>query len=221
MALRQQIGLRKTHAGIRQRGVERRQSLLKSAYDLLCERPVEAISFRDIAAEAGVPEGSAYHFFANRFDIFTALASELCGEFVKPHMRPVPKSRRTSWQALADYLVDVGARVYAANPPARQLLIGGKTPPEVKQADRINNRSVSDVMFDVFSKHFALPDTKPMHEAFYYFIEITDLFFTLSIIEHGRITQAMLDEAKRAGRGYLGTYLEGVEPTGRLRPGTR
>jgi hypothetical protein len=47
-----------------------------------------------------------------------------------------------------------------------------------------------------------------MRNAFYYFIEITDLIFTLSVIEHGAITPAMLAEAKRAGIGYLGTYLE-------------
>jgi hypothetical protein len=30
----------------------------------------------------------------------------------------------------------------------------------------------------------------------------------LSVIEHGEITAEMLAEAKRAGTGYLGTYLE-------------
>jgi hypothetical protein len=47
-----------------------------------------------------------------------------------------------------------------------------------------------------------------MRNAFYYFIEITDLIFTLSVIEYGEITPAMLAEAKRAGIGYLSTYLE-------------
>lgn len=207
MSNRQKIGLRKPPSATRKRGRERRKLLLKSAYDLLCARPVEDISFRDIADEAGVPEGSAYHFFANRFDVFSALAKELSDQFVEAHRRRVPPSRRKSWQTLAEHLIDVGAEVYAANPPARQLLIGGKTPPEVKQADRINDRAVGEVMYEVFAEHFELPETDEMRKAFYYFIEITDLIFTLSVIEHGEITGEMLAEAKRAGTGYLSTYL--------------
>jgi AcrR family transcriptional regulator len=208
MSNRQKIGLRKAPLATRKRGRERRKLLLKAAYDLLCVGPVEDISFRDIADEAGVPEGSAYHFFANRFDVFSALAEELSDQFIEAHRRKVPPSRRKSWQALAEHLVDVGAKVYAANPPARQLLIGGKTPPEVKQADRLNDRAVGHVMYDVFAEHFELPETDEMRKAFFYFIEITDLIFTLSVIEHGEITAEMLAEAKRAGIGYLGTYLD-------------
>jgi AcrR family transcriptional regulator len=173
----------------------------------LCKIPVEDVSFRDIAAKARIPEGSAYHFFANRFDIFSVLAKDLSDMFIEAHGRPVPATRRRTWQDLAAYLVEVGAEVYAENPPARQLLIGGKTPPEVKQADRLNDRVVGNAMYDVFARHFDLPDTDEMRNAFYYFIEITDLIFTLSVIEHGEITTAMLDEAKRVGTGYLGTYL--------------
>jgi AcrR family transcriptional regulator len=205
---RQKIGLRKAPSATRKRGRERRKLLLKAAYELLCVRPVEDVSFRDIADKAGVPEGSAYHFFANRFDVFSALAEELSDQFIEAHRRKVPPSRRRSWQALAEHLVDVGAKVYAKNPPARQLLIGGKTPPEVKQADRINDRAVGNIMHEVFAEYFEMPQSDEMRNAFYYFIEITDLLFTLSVIEHGKITPAMLAEAKRAGIGYLGSYLE-------------
>ena len=208
MSNRQQIGLRKTPSATRRRGRERRKLLLSAAYDLLCEQPVEDIAFRDIAERAGIPEGSAYHFFANRFDVFSALADELSGQFIEAHRREVPRSRRKSWRSLAEHLIEVGAEVYAENPPARQLLIGGKTPPEVKQADRINDREVGNVMYEVFAKHFEVPDSDAMRRAFYYFIEITDLIFTLSVIEYGEITPAMLEEAKRAGVGYLGTYID-------------
>ncbi len=210
MPPRQQIGLRKTHSAVHKRGVERRKQLLQAAYDLLCENDIENISFRDIAARAGIPEGSAYHFYANRFDLFTALANELSELFVKAHQRKVPAARRRDWRALAGYLVDVGATVYAQNPPARQLLIGGKTPPEVKQADRMNDRRVAELMFEVFSRYFELPDSPGLPAAFYYFIEITDLIFMLSVIEHGDITPHMLCEAKRAGTGYLAHYLAGL-----------
>jgi AcrR family transcriptional regulator len=195
---------------MRRRGIERRGLLLQAAHELLCERPVEEIAFRDIAERAGVPEGSAYHFFTNRFDIFSALTNDLSALFVEAHRRRVPAARCKRWEDLADYMVDVGARVYAENPAARQLLIGGKTPPEVKQADRINDRTVGKVMYAVFAAHFPVPDTREMHHAFYFFIEITDLIFTLSVIEYGKITAPMLREAKRAGRGYLNTYLGGL-----------
>ena len=214
MPPRQQIGLRKTHTTVHKPGIERRRLLLQAAYELLCEQDIEAITFRDIAKRAGVPEGSAYHFYANRFDLFTALADDLSRLFAEAHQRAVPAARRRTWQDLAAWLVDVGARVYAANPPARQLLIGGKTPPEVKQADRMNDREVGELMYAVFARYYTLPDTPELHAAFYYFIEITDLIFTISVIENGEITPGMLAEAKRAGTGYLGTYLAGVEPVG-------
>jgi AcrR family transcriptional regulator len=212
MCPRQQVGLRKTPTGTHQRGRERRQLLLEAAYDLLCERDIEEVTFRDIAARAGVPEGSAYHFYANRYVLFTALASELSELFVTAHQRRVPARQRRNWRGLAGYLVEVGARVYAQNPPARQLLIGGKTPPEVKQADRINDRAVGDVMHKVFALHFDIPDSDEIRAAFYYFIEITDLLFSLSVIEHGEITPEMLAEAKRAGIAYLATYLVDENP---------
>ncbi len=209
MANRQQIGLRKSSTKTRKPGRERRQQLLKAAYDLLCEQDIEDVSFRQIAERADVPEGSAYHFFINRFDIFSALAQTLSDQFIAAHQVPVPASKRNTWQQLAHHLVDVGVRVYSDNPPARQLLIGGKTPPEVKQADRINDRAIGDVMYEVFALHFYIADTDAMRAAFYYFIEITDLILMLSMIEHGQITPAMVKEAKRAGTAYLGTYLQG------------
>ncbi len=206
MSNRQKIGLRKKPVATRAPGRKRRKALLDAAYDLLCEKDIEDVSFRDIAKRAGVPEGSAYHFFANRFDVFSALGKVLSEQFADAHARPVAPSRRQTWQQLAGHLVDVGAKVYAENPPARQLLIGGKTPPEVKQADRINDRAVGDAMHRSFSRYFDIPDTDEMRAAFYYFIEITDLMFTLSIIESGEITETMLAEAKRAGVAYLETY---------------
>jgi AcrR family transcriptional regulator len=212
MCPRQQVGLRKAPTGTHQRGRERRRLLLEAAYELLCERDIEEVTFRDIASRAGVPEGSAYHFYANRYDLFAALASELSELFVSAHQRRVPARKLRSWRDLAGHMVEVGARVYAENPPARQLLIGGKTPPEVKQADRINDHAVGDVMLQVAARHFDVPDSDEMRAAFYYFIEITDLLFTLSVIEHGEITPGMLAEAKRAGIAYLATYLADQTP---------
>ncbi len=208
MSNRQKIGLRKERPPkTRAPGRKRRQQLLDAAYELLCEKEIEDISFRDIAKRAGIPEGSAYHFFANRFDLFAELAGALSEKFSRAHERAVPASRRKTRRELVEHLVDVGARIYAKTPPARQLFIGGKTPYEVKQADRKNDRNVADAMRSSFARYFDVPDTEEVRDAFYYFIEITDLMFTLSVVEHGKITPAMLREAKRAGVAYLESYI--------------
>lgn len=207
MSNRHKIGLRKKRPPkTRAPGRKRRQDLVNAARDLLCEEEIENISFRDIAKRAGVPEGSAYHFFANRFDVFAELANTLSGEFSSAHEKPIPPSKRGTWNDVAEYMVDIGARIYAKSPPARQLFVGGKTPLEVKQADRQNDRDVAEAMHRSFARYFDIADTAEMRDAFYYFIEITDLMFMLSIVEHGKITPAMLREAKRAGVAYLETY---------------
>ena len=206
MVVKETVGLRKKNAGVRKRGKARRDQLLKAAYDLLCERSVEEISLISIADRAEIPEGSAYHFFSNKYDVFAALAQDLSEKFIQVHRKPIRRNKLKTWQDLADLFVVRGARVYKDNPPATQLFIGGKTPPEIKLQDRINDRVVAATMQEIFSNHFNLPDISNLQNIFYFFIEITDLMFSLSMLEHGKITDEMLEEAQRAGKAYLGVY---------------
>ena len=185
MSQRQKIGLRKTHSSMHKRGVERRSHLLKAAYDLLCERDIEEISFRDIALRAGVPEGSAYHFYANRFDLFTALAGDMSELFVAAHKRPIPASCKSDWRTLAEHFISIGVDVYRSNPPARQLLIGVKTPPQVKLTDRLNDREIARVMACIFTEHFGTVNYSDLEAVYYYFLDLTDLISSLSVIYFG------------------------------------
>jgi hypothetical protein len=205
MAPRQRIGLRKTHSGVQERGVERRLKLLHAAYDLLCERDIEDVTFRDIAARAGVPEGS-YHFWLPTAStcIRRWQSTQWCSSC--PPAGVWPRAVAGGPRRLPG---DVGARVCAEPSPA--IADWRQNTPEVKQADRLNDRRVGELMYEVMARHFDLPDTAELRAAFYYFIEITDLIFTISVIENGKITARMLAEAKRAGTGYLGNYLEGLQ----------
>ena len=90
---------------------------------------------------------------------------------------------------------------------AVQIFLGGKTPPEVGLVDRNSVRTVSTVLLELFDRSFVLPDVPNIDDVFYYFVQLTDLMLSLSVIEHGEITPAMLEESKRAGKGYLSTYL--------------
>ena len=58
------------------KGLERRKQLLAAASELLRDFPLDKISLKDIAATAGIPVGSAYHFYTNANDVFTELAQQ-------------------------------------------------------------------------------------------------------------------------------------------------
>ena len=204
---RETVGVRKKNTGVRKRGRERREHLIRAAYDLLCERSVENIAFIDIANRASIPEGSAYHFFSNKYDVFSALAEQLTGEFILALEKPFRLNQTISWQELVDQFINRGVRVYRKNPPAMQLFLGSKTPPEIKLQDRVNDRVVAETMLNVFSRYFVVPEIPDFEKVLYYFIEISDLILSLSLLENGKITNGMIEEAKHAGRGYLSFYL--------------
>ncbi len=207
---RQIVGKRRQRSHVQQRGNERRNKLLVSAENLLGSTPVEQLSFRQIADHAGVPEGSAYHFFANKYDLLTALAADLAERFSDVYKAPIPAGDIHSWHELADLFVERAAQMYAKSPAATQIWLGGRTPPQVKLADRIGDRAVSDVLHEIFDSYFILPELPRRRDVFFFYMELADVILSLSVIEHGVITPGMLEEAKRAGRGYLSTYLPSV-----------
>lgn len=213
MAPRQKPGLRKTNVGVRKRGKHRREALLRAAYDLLCEHPLEEITFLDIAERADVPEGSAYHFFANRYDVFMALSDELNLLFVDLVWQPIPPRHRRSWQAMVRFQLDRVATLYNETPPARKLLIGGTTPPVFQEQERIRERRAGLVTYEVFNTYFELPEIPRPRDVFFYYIELTHVMFSLSVVRHDRIVKSMLDEATRVGIAYLGLYLPETLPT--------
>jgi AcrR family transcriptional regulator len=204
---RQVIGKRRNTSRVQARGVVRREQLLDAGLELLNSTPVEELTFRQVCLKAKMPEGSAYHFYANKYDLLTAIAGRLSSVFIKEIEAPLPQGRPESWQDLADFLTERGAMVYAGNPAAIQLFLSPRAPAEVKLEDRRNDRNVSAAMRALFEKYFVMPTQGKGHDIFFYFIEITDLIFSLSVSDHGEITSEMVEEAKRAGSGYLATYL--------------
>jgi len=189
------------------KGAARRETLLAAGAHLLETHDLDSISLKDIAEQARIPVGSAYHFFANAQEIFTELAQRFMQSLYEVIAEPYSGATTTSWQALFDEAIDRAARLYDDNPAYRQLIISGKAPPEIKLADRENDERVGQLMIDVIRQHFRLEKFPDDNDTFFFATEIVDLLFTLSMIRHGRIASKMLAEAKKAGKAYLLQYL--------------
>jgi AcrR family transcriptional regulator len=204
---RQVVGKRRQRKHVQERGNTRRMQMLDAAEELLKSTPVEELSFKQISEKAGVPEGSAYHFFANRYDLLAALANQVAEQFGAGFRKVTTGKKFKSWHELADAMVDRAVTMYRSNPAATQIWLSGRTPAQVRLADHVSDAAISSVIHDIFDEIFVLPELPSRYDPFFFFLELCDVPLSLSVIEHGKITDEMIEEAKRAGKGYLSTYL--------------
>lgn len=207
---RQIIGKTRVTKSVQSRGMLRRRKLIEAAKELIQEKLPQEISFKEIAERAGVPEGSAYHFYANKYDIFTAVASNLSALFVEAHAREIAPERIRLWTDLVDVFIERGAEVYRKNVIACELIIGSKTPNEIKLIDRQNDKYIASIMQKIFKKHFLIPKIANFNTILFYFIEVTDVLFGISYRDTQTITDEIIEEAKRLGKSYLSVYLPQV-----------
>lgn len=194
------------------RGRARRAQLLQAAAGLLRKKELEEISFNEIAQHAKIPKGSAYHFYTNVMDLYAALTEQFGADLIA-HLSPTIKIKKAEcWKDIFAASCRRVEEFYDHRPDARQLLIGGKTPPQLKRSDRENDRRIGAVLKGHFEKYFELPSLPNEPDVFFYAVEIVDLMYCLSMIRHNRITEEMGQEAIRAGVAYLSLYLPDILP---------
>lgn len=188
------------------RGLERRRRLLESARTLLSNRELDELTLSDVAAHARVPKGSAYFFYADIGDVYAALQAVQHEELIEILTQPI-RRRIRRWQEVVIALNARGMDYYTHNPAARQLQIGPKTSPDLKLRDRQSDVRLGKLYEQHVEHFFVLPPIADRSRIFFRAVEIADLMFSLSVIEHGTITRAMCAEADRAGIAYLESYL--------------
>ena len=193
------------------RGIERRAILLDSARALLAERDLDQVSLGDVAGRAGVPKSSAYHFYADIQDLYAALLAQVQRELIRELSRPL-RGRFEIWPDVVTTLTKRGATFYMSNPAARQLQIGPKTPPALKLHDRHSDIAIARLQESHIASVFELPPIANRSRLFYRAVEIADLMFCLSMLEHGSLTKDMCREAGRAASAYLAIYLPATLP---------
>ena len=188
------------------RGDARRKRLLESARYLLRSTRLSELTLPAVAKHARVPKGSAYFFYEDITALYASLLAvieeELHALLLKP-LRPVANQ----WQNVIGELIDRGSTWYAQDAAARQLIIGVDTPPALKLHDRASDIVLGKIFEDHVASVFKLPEIAERSALFFRAVEIADLMFCLSMLEHGRVTPEYGAEAKRAAIAYLESYL--------------
>jgi len=188
------------------RGNARRRTLLTACRRLLHHLKVGEFGLAEVAAEAGLPKSSVYHFFPHIDDLLASLASEVAGELLADLRQPFCEPF-AEWGDVVRAHIRRGRDYYSRSPAALQLQLGPHTPADIKNRDRINDVAISRALRTLIEDHFELPELPDLFGAFFRTVEIADLMFMLSVREHGDLTDFYVEEAARASIAYLELYL--------------
>lgn len=194
------------------RGDVRRQRLLQAAQTLLQTRDFQEITFVAVCAKAGIPHGSARHFYPD----LDALLRGLLGELGKQHdaalAAPVRGKAVQSWQAIIHAMIDRSARFQQRNPVFAKLTIGGHMPPELKRLDRDADFDRARFTLRLLDEFFVLPRHKDNERVAYYSIEVVDTAFMLSMRESGQLTSFWVQQAKHGATAVLERHFGELAP---------
>lgn len=186
------------------RGRARRAELLVAARSMLGEQALNQIGMVAIADRAGIPASSAYHLFDDIGDLWRELARTIAAAQAAEDL-DLPQT--DDWQRLVSLSLEHHQRAFNADPAARQLMLGAHTPPEIKHAACKEDFRFGTALWTAVRSQFVLPELADSRELFFKALLISDMFFTLSVADHDRVSDAALAEAKLATIAYLALYL--------------
>ena len=172
---------------------------------------------REIAKKAGVPEGSAYHFFANKYDVFSALAIELGERFSEAVMEPLDPPESASWQDFIYAIIDRSAQIYRNDPIARKVLLSSTMPHEVKNADRESALTYVQTMQSKLEELYEMPSVERLPQRLLYALTLVDALFELDYNSNGNLSEEISEEAKLAMISYLSNFIPVILDPGRNR----
>lgn len=191
------------------RGRKRRALLIQAAKDLLDQRSIRVISMADIAALAGIPISSAYHFFPDTDALWLGVVRDFEAE-LHEWQSELSLEEAQTWQEIVARYVRHGAAFFGQNAAATKLMLGPFSPPVIKLKDRDSDYAISLLLIEKISEIFILNNFDDLEHAFFHAVEIADLFFSLSIIKHEKIMPYYAVEATRAVLAYLEIYIPKV-----------
>ncbi|HNI34563.1 MAG TPA: TetR/AcrR family transcriptional regulator [Microthrixaceae bacterium] len=143
---------------VQERSRDRFARILRSTRDLLLETGIEALSCESIAIEAGVPVGTVYQFFPNKFSIVCELDridTESVAAELDAFASQIPS---LEWQQLLDALIDHLAKAWAVDPSRRAVWLSMQAIPPTREAATRHQQILGDRVARIIS-----PLTPGMH----------------------------------------------------------
>jgi AcrR family transcriptional regulator len=208
------VGLRKPSRGS---GFARYQVLLEATESLLQTANPDEIGLYQIAEKAGVPPASLYHFFPTKEAAYQALAERYLEGLLRMHSEPIEARLVRSWQDLSAIDMRRAMEFYNARPPMLKILYGGFGGVEARNIDIYVTEQMAHSAYERLNRIFHVPFLRNQHTKAQVALAILDSIWSISVRQHGKITEEFYEEALRAVCAYRRLYLpEMLEPRAML-----
>lgn len=182
---------------------ERVARALNTAEQLLLAGNPEEVSIPDIAEASGVPRASLYQFYANKHQLFAAIAEQHLSRVAEEVKHGGSALKGFHWRQITFLLVQAASQYYNRNPVAGILILGWPMSRETYLAQEVTIENIGDelrVIYATASPPVTLtvaPDVGTI---------ITELAFSLmkyGYYRQGEISEEIIHQASIAVVGYL------------------
>lgn len=189
-------------------GRARIEAVLDAADRVIAARGVSALSLPVVAAEAGAPASSLYHFFPSMDALLTALLERYNARMDKDLEAAMATAPRPSdWRAMLLVLMQAGRDFHDAYPVYTDLLARASASTLLRRTDDAHMMAQGARLAQALDAAFHLPPVPDLAKRLGLAVAMTDRLWAFLPLENGRISDFAFEESVRAVISYVANYL--------------
>ena len=149
---------------IQERSRKKFQALLSSAREVLVEVGFDSFTCEEVASRAGVPIGTLYQFFANKYVLVCELDRQDARGVIAEVERFAQKIPALDWPELLNDFLDHLADLWLRDPSRRAVWLATQATPATRATAAVNEREIARIIASVLAP--LMPATERERRAF-------------------------------------------------------
>lgn len=149
---------------IQERSRRKFQALLSAARDVLVDVGFDSFTCEEVASRAGVPIGTLYQFFANKYVLVCELDRQDAHGVIEEIERFAQKIPALDWPELLNDFLDHLADLWLRDPSRRAVWLATQATPATRATAAVNERELARMIASVLAP--LMPATERERRAF-------------------------------------------------------
>jgi AcrR family transcriptional regulator len=190
------------HRPVQRRGRLRFDAILVAARSLLSEHGLEGFTVEDVATRAGIPVGSIYQFFPNKFAIVAELDARDTEALVDDLLAAAGRFPTDDWQRETDRIIDLIATHWVDDPSRRAVWLAMRSTAATRPLAATHARALVRTLLPIIGELTGGLDEERRVTVTEVVVEMCQSLLHFSV-SGGEPNPATVTELKRMLRAYL------------------